>query len=200
MLGSRYPQNICEDLRTLDETTAECFYGLPFWYWPSKKARKTLLAQIGDYLGSKDVSEEDGWLGSTFKKLFRDNNTTLREASSHLLALQWGVHTNTFSIALRLFLCLLGHPDAFLAAGNEIDKAIKENFGDLESFTANVNLQIQEKPYFALLTPAILKMMKFNAIFIPVRNAETNFQLKDQRRTVTVRKGSTFRAVSKESI
>ncbi|KAI6046606.1 cytochrome P450 [Pisolithus marmoratus] len=156
MFGSRYPQNIYENLRTLDETMTERFYGLPFWYWPSEKARKTLLAQIGDYLSTKDVSEEDGWLGSAFKKLFRDNNTALREASSHLLALQW---------------------------------AIKENFGDLESFMANVNLQTLEKPYFTLLTSALLETMRLNAIFIPVRSAETDFQLKDQGRTVTVRKG-----------
>ncbi|KAI6021076.1 cytochrome P450 [Pisolithus marmoratus] len=189
MFGSRYPQNVYEDFHTLDETMTERFYGVPFWFWPSEKARRRMLGQISDYLSTKDISEEDGWLGSAFKKSFRDNNTALREASNHLLTFQWGMHTNTFGITLWLFLCLLAHPDAFLAVRNEIDKAIKESFGDLEFFMANVNLQILEKPYFTLLTSAILETMRLNGVFIPVRSAETDFQLKDQGRTVTVRKG-----------
>ncbi|KAI6045932.1 cytochrome P450 [Pisolithus marmoratus] len=189
MFGSRYPQNIYEDFCTLDETMTERFYGVPFWFWPSEKARRRMLGQISDYLSIEDISEEDGWLGSAFKKSFRDNDTALREASSHLLTFQWGMHTNTFGIALWLFLFLLHHPDAFLAVRNEIDKAVKEDFGDLESFVTNVKPQMLDKPCFALLTSALLETMRLTAIFIPFRVAKSDFQLKDQGRSVTVHKG-----------
>ncbi|KAI6029384.1 cytochrome P450 [Pisolithus microcarpus] len=138
MFGSRYPENTYEDLRILDETMPERFYRVPFWFWPSVQARKRMVGQIGDYLSTPDISEEDGWLGSAFKRLFRENNISLHEASSHLLTFQWGMHTNTFGIALWLFLFLLSHPDALLALRSEIDKAIKEDFGDLESFVTSL--------------------------------------------------------------
>ncbi|KAI6041774.1 cytochrome P450 [Pisolithus marmoratus] len=189
MFGSRYPQNVYEDLNTLDETMTERFYGVPFWFWPSEKARRRMLGQISDYLSTKDISEEDGWLGSAFKKSFRDNNTTLHEASNHFLALQWGMQTNTFGIALWLFLFLLHHSDAFLSVRNEVDKAVKEDFKGLESFLANVKPQMLDRPCFALLTSALLETMRLTAIFIPFRVAKSDFQLKDQGRTVTVHKG-----------
>ncbi|KAI6046418.1 cytochrome P450 [Pisolithus marmoratus] len=189
MFGSRYPENTYEDLRTLDATMPERFYKVPFWSWPSVRARKRMLSQIGDYLCTKDISEEDGWLGSAFKHLFRDNNIALDEASGHLLTFQWGMHTNTFGIALWLFLFLLRHPDALLAVRNEIDKTVKEDFGDLESFMASVNPQILDKPCFSLLTSAVLETMRLTAIFVALRVAESDVQLKDRGETVTIRKG-----------
>ncbi|KAI6131257.1 cytochrome P450 [Pisolithus thermaeus] len=168
MFGSRYPENTYEDLRTLDATMPERFYR---------------------YLSNSDISEEDGWLGSAFKKLFRDNNIALHEASGHLLTFQWGMHTNTFGIALWLFLFLLSHPDALLALQNEIDKAIKEDFGDLESFIAGVNPQVLDRPCFAMLTSSLLETMRLTAIFIALRVAQSDVQLKDRGDIVTVRKG-----------
>ncbi|KAI6046581.1 cytochrome P450 [Pisolithus marmoratus] len=188
MFGSRYPETTYEDLRTLDATMPERFYKVPFWFWPSMRARKRMLGQIAVYL-TKDVSEEDGWLGSAFKRLFRDNNTALHEASSHLLTFQWGMHTNMSGIGSWLFLFLLRHLDAFLAVRNEIDKAVKEDFGDLEAFVANVNPQTLDKPCFALLTPALFETMRLTAIFVALRVAESDLQLEDQGERVAVRKG-----------
>lgn len=189
MFGSRYPENTYEDLRILDETMPERFYRVPFWFWPSVQARKRMVGQIGDYLSTPDISEEDGWLGSAFKRLFRENNISLHEASSHLLTFQWGMHTNTFGIALWLFLFLLSHPDALLALRSEIDKAIKEDFGDLESFVTSVNPQVLDRPCFAMLTSALLETMRLTAIFVALRVAESDLQLKDRGEIVTVRKG-----------
>ncbi|KAI6041775.1 cytochrome P450, partial [Pisolithus marmoratus] len=170
MFGSRYPETTYEDLRTPDATMPERFY------------------KIAIYL-TKDVSEEDGWLGSAFKRLFQDNNTALHEASSHLLTFQWGMHTNMSSIGSWLFLFLLRHLDAFLAVQNEIDKAVKEDFGDLESFIANVNPQTLDKPCFALLTSALFETMRLTAIFVALRIAESDLQLEDQGERVAVPKG-----------
>ncbi|KAI6046594.1 cytochrome P450 [Pisolithus marmoratus] len=185
MLGSRYPEATYEDLCILDATMPERFYKVPFWFWPSMRARKRMLGQITDYL-AKDISEEDGWLGPSFKRLFRDNNTALHDASSHFLTFQWGMHTNMSGIGSWLFLFLLHHPDALLAVRNEIDKAIKEDFGDLESFMANVNPQILDKPCFALLTSALFETMRLTAIFTVLRVAESDLQLEDQWGRVTV--------------
>ncbi|KIO13833.1 hypothetical protein M404DRAFT_992067 [Pisolithus tinctorius Marx 270] len=190
MFGTRYPQDTYEDLRILDETMPERFYSVPFWFWPSVKARKRMLRQIDDYLSTRDFSaEEDGWIGSAFKKLFRENDVARHEACCHLLTFQWGMHTNTFGIALWFFLFLFSHPDALHAIRNEVDRAIKEDFGDLDSFLASVNPQVLDRPCFTSLTSALLETMRLTAIFVALRVAETDLQLKDRGGTVTVRKG-----------
>ncbi|KAG6326947.1 hypothetical protein ID866_12142 [Astraeus odoratus] len=84
---------------------------------------------------------------------------------------------------------LLNHPAAFSAVQDEVDKALKDDFGDLQTFLTNVNPKVLERPSFKLLISALLEAMRLIAVFAALRIAEHDLELKDSETTIPVRKG-----------
>ncbi|KAG6327014.1 hypothetical protein ID866_12075 [Astraeus odoratus] len=167
----------------------ERFFGVLFWFWHPKQARGRLLERFTDYLGTPDHCGDAGSLGPAFRRLLRDNGICLGEAACHLLTFQWEMHSNTTGTLPWLFMFLLSHPAAFSAVQDEVDKAIKDDFGDLQTFLANVNPKVLERPSFKLLTSALLEAMRLIAVFAALHVAEHDLKLKDSETTIPVRKG-----------
>ncbi|KAI6046417.1 cytochrome P450 [Pisolithus marmoratus] len=189
MFGTRFPSDTYYDLRTLDATMPERFFRIPFWPWKSERARRRVSTQYSNYLSVEDISDADGPLGTAFKKLFRENNIPLTDATGHFLTFLWGMHSNTSAVGLWMFLFLLNDHDALVAVRDEIDKAIKVDFGDFETFLANVKPKELEGSSFPLLTSVILETMRVIIMFVVFRIAKRDWQFKDGGRTVKVKKG-----------
>lgn len=189
LFGTRFPSGTYYDLRTLDNSMPERFFKVPFWPWKSERARRRVVAKYSDYLSTEDVSDADGPLGSAFKKLFRENNIPLTAATGHILTFLWGMHSNTSVVGLWMFLFLLNDHDALVAVRNEIDTAIKTEFGDFETFLANVKPKELEGKAFPLLTSVILETMRVVVMFVVFRIAKRDWEFKDGGRTVLVPKG-----------
>ncbi|KAI6115980.1 cytochrome P450 [Pisolithus sp. B1] len=167
-----FPSGTYHDLRTLDVTMPERFFRVPFWPWKSERARRRLAAKYSDYLNTEDVSDADGPLGFALKKLFRENNIPLEAATGHMLTFLWSMHTNTFGVILWMFLFLLNDHDALVAVRDEIDRAIKTEFGDFDTFLANVKPKELEGKSFPLLTSVILETMRVVILFVLFRWGE----------------------------
>ncbi|KAG6330989.1 hypothetical protein ID866_8101 [Astraeus odoratus] len=189
LFGRKFPCDTYGDFRTLDISMPERFFGVPFWFWPSDQARRRLVQRFAEYLSMPDSCDEPSPLGPAFRKLIQDNNISLDEAADHMLAFQWGMQSNTTGTLPWLFMFLLSHPAAMSAVREEIDKAIKNDFGDLQTFLAKVNPKVLERPSFKLLTSALLEAMRLIAVFAALRVAEHDLELKDQATTIPVRKG-----------
>ncbi|KAI6131251.1 cytochrome P450 [Pisolithus croceorrhizus] len=189
MFGTRFPSDTYHDLRTLDATMPERFFKVPFWPWKSGRARRRLVAILGDYMNTEDVSDADGPVGSALKKVFRENSIPPEAATSYMLILLWSMHANTIGITLWMFLFLLNDQDALAAVRDEIDRAIKTEFGDFDTFLANVKPKELEGKSFPLLTSVILETMRVVIMFLLFRTANRDWEFKDGGRTVFVPKG-----------
>ncbi|KAI6118121.1 cytochrome P450 [Pisolithus sp. B1] len=83
----------------------------------------------------------------------------------------------------------MAHPRAFSSLRDDIDRAVREEFGSIETFIAEANPQRLDSPAFALLNSAILEAARLTTVRIALRRAECDLQLKDGEGTIPIRKG-----------
>lgn len=189
LFGNGYPSDSFEDFRVIDDSMPERFFGKPYWFLPSARARRRLLPRGIDYAKKINFPENNSALGSDFIQTLQRNGLSAEEAAYHLLTFTWGLHANTQGAIFWLFLFLLSDPVALAAVRDEIDRAIKHKFGDLDRFLVDANLKNLDDPCFTLLTSAIMEAMRLTATFMGLRVANSDFDLKHNDRMVLVRKG-----------
>ncbi|KAI5995319.1 cytochrome P450 [Pisolithus orientalis] len=189
LFGNGYPSDSFDDFRVMDETMPERFFGKPYWFLPSVRARRRLIPRGIDYVQKMRTSTNSSALGSDFIQTLQKKGVSPEEAACHLLTFSWGLHANTQGTIFWFFLFLLSDPVALAAVRDEVDRAIKHEFGDLHGFLVDANFKNLDGPSFTLLTSAIMEVMRLTATFMGLRTATSDFNLKDSDKLVPVRKG-----------
>ncbi|KAL4068782.1 cytochrome P450 [Scleroderma yunnanense] len=188
--GNRWPTDTYyDDFHILDLSMPKRLSGEPFWFFPSMQARKRLLAQNLKFVDGFDASEHNGILGGNFMKAFLENDVCRNEAACHILTFVWGSHANTHGVVFWFFLFLLSDSVALTAVREEVDKAMKDIFGDLQGFLADASPDNLDGPHFTLLTSALLEAMRLVVKVMGLRVATRDFDLKDGDKAIPVRKG-----------
>ncbi|KAI6123126.1 cytochrome P450, partial [Pisolithus croceorrhizus] len=119
----------------------------------------------------------------------REKKIPLEVASPAVFALVLALHANQSNVIFWLFSWLMAHPRAFSSLRDDIDRAVREEFGSIETFIAEANPQRLDSPAFALLNSAILEAARLTTVRIALRRAECDLQLKDGEGTIPIRKG-----------
>ncbi|KAG6330182.1 hypothetical protein ID866_8908 [Astraeus odoratus] len=161
---------------------------MPFWFWPCMRARQRLKDHIARYLNTP-VSDEDVHIGADLARLHREQKTPLDQAVGSLLALKWGMFTNTFGIVFWLFAHLLNNPAALSAVRAEIDAAIDKEFGDFPAFLADASPKSLDRPCFQLLTSAIVETMRLGGLISIMHTAEQDCHLRNGEQMIPLQKG-----------
>ncbi|KAI6022565.1 cytochrome P450 [Pisolithus marmoratus] len=99
------------------------------------------------------------------------------------------LHTNLFNNVFWLFSWLMADPGTFSSLRDDIDKAVRGEFGNLQTFIAEASPQRLDSPAFALLNSAILEATRLATVQNGLRHAECDFQLNDSGGTIPVRRG-----------
>lgn len=99
------------------------------------------------------------------------------------------LHISIFNVAFWLLTWLLADPAALTAVRDEIDKAIREEFGSIQAFLVEATPENVESPSFALLHSAILETLRVSAMTTGMRIAACDFDLNDKERTIPISKG-----------
>ncbi|KAF9235447.1 cytochrome P450, partial [Melanogaster broomeanus] len=188
LLGNSFPLDTYNDFHVLDQSVPHRLVGLPFWSWPSTRARERLVAHFADYLQRGGVAACDGPFASEFVEIFKAHNTQNLDGARTALTFMWGVHGNSMNNSFWMVVFLLADPDAFARVRAEIDSAVEEKFGSLEVLLGADPDELDE-PYFALLTSAIMETMRLTALHTITRSAECDLSLQDGDRTIPLRKG-----------
>ncbi|KAI6044061.1 cytochrome P450 [Pisolithus marmoratus] len=160
----------------------------PFWSLPSSRARDRLLQRISDYLEGADPATDDK-LAASFTALFREHNIPIKVAAPSILVTMSSFHQNAANVVFWLFAWLLENPSAFAAVRSEIDKAVREDFGNFQSFIAEASPEKLDTPSFTLLNSAVLETMRLTSVQTGMRLAASDLDIKDGERTFPVRKG-----------
>ncbi|KAI6014700.1 cytochrome P450, partial [Pisolithus marmoratus] len=188
LFGSRFPQDTYEDFFTLLDSLPKRLSMRPFWSLPSSRARDRLLQRISDYLeGASPVNDDK--LADTFTALFREHDIPIEVAAPSILLVMSSLHQNTVNVIFWLFAWLLADPSAFSAVRSEIDKAVREDFGNFQSFLAEASPEKLDTPSFALLNSAVLETMRLTSVQTGVRLAECDLEIQDGKKTFPIRKG-----------
>ncbi|KAI5987415.1 cytochrome P450 [Pisolithus marmoratus] len=188
LFGSRFPQDTYEDFFILLDSFPKRLCKRPFWSLPSSRARDRLLQRISDYLeGAKSTTDDK--LAASFIAIFREHNIPIKVAAPSVLSVISSLHQNTVNVVFWLFTWLLADPSAFSAVRSEIDKAIREDFGKLQTFIAEATPEKLDSPSFALLNSAVLETMGLASAHTGVRIAETDIDIKDGEKILPMRKG-----------
>ncbi|KAI6161541.1 cytochrome P450 [Pisolithus thermaeus] len=161
----------------------------PFWSLPSTQARARVLQHITTCLRGADPDNDNDKLASNFAEVIREKKIPLEVASPAVFALVLALHANQSNVIFWLFSWLMAHPRAFSSLRDDIDRAVREEFGSIETFIAEANPQRLDSPAFALLNSAILEAARLTTVRIALRRAECDLQLKDGEGTIPIRKG-----------
>ncbi|KIN96567.1 hypothetical protein M404DRAFT_162735, partial [Pisolithus tinctorius Marx 270] len=188
LFGSRFPQDTYEDFFTLLDSLPKRLCKRPFWSLPSSRARDRLLRRISDYLEGANPAVDDN-VAASFTALFREHNIPIKVAARSVLMIMSSLHQNTVNIVFWLFAWLLADSSAFSAVRDEIDKAVREEFGSFQTFIAEASLEKLDSPAFALLNSAILETMRLATVQSGMREATCDLVIKDGERTIPIRKG-----------
>ncbi|KAI6099018.1 cytochrome P450 [Pisolithus sp. B1] len=188
LFGSRFPQDTYEDFCMLLSSLPKRLSNIPFWSFPSSRARDRLLQRISDYLQGANPATDDK-LAATFTALFKEHNIPIEVAASSILSLMSSLHQNTFNVAFWLFAWLLADPTALATVRSEIEKAVREDFGNLQTFIADANPDKVDSPSFALLNSAVLETMRLTSVQTGLRFAASDIDIKDGEKTIPILKG-----------
>lgn len=188
LFGSRFPQDTYEDFFMLLKSLPKRLCRRPFWSFPSSRARDRLLQRISGYLEGANPATDDK-LASTFTALFREHDIPIEVAAPSVLLIMSSLHQNTVNVIFWLFAWLLADPSALSAVRSEIDKAIREDFGNFQTFIAEANPDKLDSPSFALLNSAILETMRLTSVQTGVRLAASDIDIKDGGKTLPILKG-----------
>ncbi|KAI6044059.1 cytochrome P450, partial [Pisolithus marmoratus] len=188
LFGSRFPQDTYEDFFTLLDSLPKRLSMRPFWSLPSSWARDRLLQRISDYLEGANPANNDK-LADSFTALFREHDIPIEVAAPSILLVMSSLHQNTVNVVFWLFAWLLADPSAFSAVRSEIDKAIREDFGNFQSFLAEASPEKLDTASFALLNSAVLETMRLTSVQTGVRLAESDLEIQDGKKTFPIRRG-----------
>ncbi|KAI6111605.1 cytochrome P450 [Pisolithus croceorrhizus] len=188
LFGSRFPQDTYEDFCNLLKSLPKRLCRRPFWSFPSSLARDRLLQRISDYLEGANSATDDK-LVATLTPLFKEHNIPTMAAASSILMLMSLLHQNKFNVTFWLFAWLLADPTALAAVRSEIEKAIREGFGNFQTFIAEANPDKLDSPSFALLNSAVLETMRLATVHGGLRFAAGDFDIKDGEKTIPILKG-----------
>ncbi|KAI6169063.1 cytochrome P450 [Pisolithus thermaeus] len=188
LFGSRFPQDTYEDFCILVSSLPRRLSNIPFWSFPSSRARDRLLRRISDYLKGANPATDDK-LAATFTALFKEHNIPIEVAASSILSFMSSLHQNTFNVVFWLFTWLLADSTALAAVRSEIEKAVREDFGNLQTFIAEANPDKVDSPSFALLNSAVLETMRLTSVQTGLRYAASDIDIKDREKTIPILKG-----------
>ncbi|KAI6044058.1 cytochrome P450 [Pisolithus marmoratus] len=188
-LGSKFSPDTYDDWLTFWDTLPVRLCRLPFWSPPSTRARERLLQHITTCVQDASPDNDDDKLAGDFSKVIRENNISFEVASPGVLLVMLALHTNLFNNVFWLFSWLMADPDAFTSLRDDIDKAVRGEFGNLQTFITEASPRRLDSPAFALLNSAILEATRLTTVQNGLRHAECDFQLKDGGGTIPVRKG-----------
>ena len=188
LLGSKFSPDTYDDYMVFNASLPKRFSMRPFWLFPSSRARGRLLEHISTYIEDADTNHGDN-LGANLVKTFQKYNLTSKEGAPLILALEIAAHMNLFNVVFWLITWLLADPSALAAVRDEIDKAVREEFGSFHGFLVNANPENLQSPSFDLLHSAILETVRLSSLLIGVRDAERDIDLKDGERVIPIRKG-----------
>ncbi|KAI6099019.1 cytochrome P450 [Pisolithus sp. B1] len=188
LFGTRFPQDTYEDFFMLLNSLPKRLCRRPFWSFPSSQARDRLLQRISDYLKGANPATDDK-LATSFTALFKEYDIPVKVAAPSVLLIMSSLHQNTVNVIFWLFAWLLADPTAFAAVRSEIDKAIREDFGNFQTFIAEANPEKLDSPSFALLNSAILETMRLTSVQTGVRLAAIDIDIKEGEKTVPILKG-----------
>ncbi|KAI6122369.1 cytochrome P450 [Pisolithus croceorrhizus] len=188
LFGSRFPQDTYEDFRILLNSLPKRLSKFPSWSIPFNRARDRLLQRISDYLEGANPAADDK-LVATFTPLFKEHNIPIEVTVSSILSLMSSLHQNTFNVVFWLFSWLLEDPTALASVRSEIDKVIREDFGNLQTFIVEANPDEVDSPSFALLNSAVLETMRLASVQTGVRIATCDLDIKDREKIIPISKG-----------
>ncbi|KAI6003493.1 cytochrome P450 [Pisolithus orientalis] len=188
-LGSKFSPDTYDDWVTFLDSVPKRLCRLPFWSVPSSRARGRLLQHVITCLQSANPDNDDDKLAGDFSKVLRENNISPEVASFVVLTVMLFLHTNMLDVVFWLFSWLMADPLAFSSLRDEIDRAVREEFGNIQTFIAEASPQRLDSPAFALLNSAILETTRLTTLQTGLRLAECDLELKDEEGTIPVRKG-----------
>ena len=188
LLGSRFSPDTYDDYMVFDRSLPNRFSMLPFWSFPSSRARGRLLEHISKYIADADTDHDD-FIGVNFSKAIQKYNLTSKERAPLILAFVIAAHANMFNVVFWLITWLLADPFALAAVRDEIDKAVREEFGGIHGFLVNASPENLQSSSFELLHSTVLETTRLSTVVISVRDAERDIDLKDGERVIPIRKG-----------
>ncbi|KAI6022564.1 cytochrome P450 [Pisolithus marmoratus] len=188
LFGSSFPADTYEDFFTLLNSLPKRLSLCPFWSLPSSRARDRLLQRISDYLeGANPVADDK--LVDGFIALFREHDIPIKVAAPSILLIMSSLHQNTVNVVFWLFAWLLADPSALSAVRSEIDRAVRGDFGNFQTFLAEASPETLDTPSFALLNSAVLETMRLTSVQTGIRLATSDLDIQDRERTFSIRKG-----------
>ncbi|KAL4068564.1 cytochrome P450 [Scleroderma yunnanense] len=189
VLGSRFSSDTYNDYITFLNSLPNRLSRSPFWSFPSSRALERLRQHISKHLEAADISNSDDTLTASTLKVFKAPGFPRSGGVTLFLALMLALHINIFNISFWLITWLLANPVALAAVRDEIDRAVREDFGSIQTFLAEATPENLESPSFALLHSAILETLRLATMLTGMRLAECDCELKDGERTVQISKG-----------
>ncbi|KAI6014698.1 cytochrome P450 [Pisolithus marmoratus] len=188
-LGNKFTPDSYDDWVTFFDSIPTRLVQRPFWSPPSTRARERLLQHFITCLQGANPDNDDDKLAGDFARIVRENDISPEVGSHAMLAVMLALHTNLFNVIFWLFSWLMADPRALSSLRDDIDKAIREEFGNLQTFIAEASPRKLESPAFALVNSAILEAARLSTLQSGIRQAECDFELKDGDSTIPVRKG-----------
>lgn len=189
LLGSRFSPDTYDDYVTFNDSIPSRLSMRPFWPFPSSRARKRLLEHISKYLENADATKFDDKLGSSFIEIFRDRNLSTKEGAYLVLSFMIALYMNPFNVVFWLMAWLLADPSALHFVREEIDRAVREEFGGLQQFVAHANPENLQSSSFPYLHSAILETLRLSSMLTGLRDAESDFDLKEGDKVTPLKKG-----------
>ncbi|KAI6099020.1 cytochrome P450 [Pisolithus sp. B1] len=170
-LGSKFSPDNYEDWLTFWDTLPIRLCRRPFWSLPSTRARGRLLDHITTCIQAANPNNDDDKLAGDFSQVIRENNIPFEAASPGIALVMLALHTNLFNNMFWLLSWLMADPPSFSSLRDDIDRAVRAEFGNLQTFIAEASPR------------------RLTTVQNGLRLAECDFQLKDGAGAIPVRKG-----------
>ncbi|KAI5991892.1 cytochrome P450 [Pisolithus albus] len=188
-LGSKFSPDNYEDWLTFWDTLPIRLCRRPFWSFPSTRARGRLLQHITTCIQAANPNNDDDKLAGDFSQVIREHSIPFEAASPGVALVMLALHTNLFNNVFWLLAWLMADPPSFTTLRDDIDRAVRAEFGNLQTFIAEASPRRLDSPAFALLNSAILETTRLTTVQNGLRLAESDFQLKDGAGAIPVKKG-----------
>jgi cytochrome P450 len=163
-----------DDYLTMDTGMFGLLTGMPWSSMAARKARTRLAHRFKEYvrLAWRDEDQTlDGASTLMTRTVAQSKNAVDEdELARLLLALHWGALSNLMNAAFWLWSYLLVDGSAFIKVRDEINVAIADEFGDIESLL-RVCPSAWDKPCFATLNSAIQETLRMTSLPTSVRQA-----------------------------
>jgi cytochrome P450 len=166
--------NTIQDFLTMDVGMPGILAGMPWSCLAARKCRTRLAHRFQEYLrlawrdGDQILDGASTLMNRTVA--LAKGAITEDELARLLLALHWGTCSNLMNASFWLWAYLLTDGSAFLKIRDEINTAIADKFGDVESLL-RAGLSAFDDPCFATLNSAIRETLRMIVLPTSVRQA-----------------------------